>query len=199
MGEFDIAQTIYGLVFGGFFGFLIGLATFRFCQNRGSSFTGGIGFISCTLVGSMFGILGAAPTALLFILFAKFSEPFEHQSNKGDSRFLKSMGCLAVFSVGIFLFFAACLGFVYMEGKKLVGPESNFFDTIKAGTEKLEKENTFRSFRTFRSKDGRTLEGRIIAVEGSRVKIERKDGKTFETSIDIYSEPDQQFIRSSFP
>lgn len=54
-----------------------------------------------------------------------------------------------------------------------------------------------REYRVFTANDGRTIEARVLAVEGGRVRIERRDGQIFESPIEIYSQSDQSFIREA--
>jgi len=48
---------------------------------------------------------------------------------------------------------------------------------------------------TFTSNNGQKIQASIISVSNDKVKIKRKDGQTFTTSISIYSDQDKEYIR----
>lgn len=51
-------------------------------------------------------------------------------------------------------------------------------------------------FRTFQDQRGNTIRARLIAFDGTKVTIEREDGQTFANPVTIYSEADQEYIRT---
>ena len=51
-------------------------------------------------------------------------------------------------------------------------------------------------YRQFTDNQGRTIEARVLHVQGDRVTIQRSDGRQFTVAISIFSEADQQYIRS---
>jgi len=51
-------------------------------------------------------------------------------------------------------------------------------------------------YRQFTDTQGRTIEARVLRVQGDRVTIQRSDGRQFTVAISIFSEADQQYIRS---
>ncbi len=53
-----------------------------------------------------------------------------------------------------------------------------------------------QEYRRFTDNQGRTIEARVLDVQGQRVRIERADGKQFTVQISIFSEADQQYIRN---
>jgi hypothetical protein len=49
-------------------------------------------------------------------------------------------------------------------------------------------------YRTFTDAEGRTIEARVIAYDGTRVTIERKDGQRFTVTSAIFDEKDQAYL-----
>lgn len=51
-------------------------------------------------------------------------------------------------------------------------------------------------YRDFKDQRGRTIQARVLRVSGDEVTIERSDGRQFTVSVSIFSQADQDFIRS---
>ncbi len=52
-------------------------------------------------------------------------------------------------------------------------------------------------YRTFTDNRGRTVEARVVRVDGDQVTIQRRDGKQFTVSVATFSPADQEFLRRS--
>jgi len=50
-------------------------------------------------------------------------------------------------------------------------------------------------YRTFTDSRGRTVQARVLDVDGDKVTIERRDGKSFTLAISAFSQADQDFLR----
>jgi len=50
-------------------------------------------------------------------------------------------------------------------------------------------------YRTFTDSRGRTVQARVLDVDGDEVTIERRDGKSFTLAISAFSQADQDFLR----
>ncbi|WP_309395963.1 hypothetical protein [Cerasicoccus maritimus] len=58
----------------------------------------------------------------------------------------------------------------------------------------MNADDTQSEYRIFTANDGRTMEAKIIDIDGDRITIERIDGQVFTTSISIYTEADIDYI-----
>jgi outer membrane protein assembly factor BamB len=50
--------------------------------------------------------------------------------------------------------------------------------------------------REFRDRQGRTIQARVLEVSGERVTIQRTDGRQFTVDVSVFSQADQDYIRS---
>jgi len=50
-------------------------------------------------------------------------------------------------------------------------------------------------FREFRDQRGRTVQARVVTVDGDQVTIQRRDGRQFTVAISVLSASDQEFLR----
>jgi outer membrane protein assembly factor BamB len=55
------------------------------------------------------------------------------------------------------------------------------------------------AYRTFTDSRGRTIQARVVRVQGDQVTIQRRDGKQYTVPMETFSSADQVFLRRSAP
>lgn len=66
---------------------------------------------------------------------------------------------------------------------------------LQASCTAQSREGEGGGYRTFTDSRGRTVEARVVRVDGDQVTIQRRDGKQFTVSIATFSSADQEFLR----
>ena len=211
----DSSAFQIGQIFGALFGAtvvacVLGGSAAVIAQRNGQTGFAVISFLACFSAGWIGGLILGVPVFLLFAGFSWVLEGFSesHQSSgkqvKGERSPVLFWG--VIFGLLVVVFCSAAGAFIF--GRK--APGEPFRDaSIRMVKEMIVKEESESSsqpkrlisetkMRTFESSDGRIMMAHLISFDGEMVEIVREDGRPFSTSISLFSEKDQNYIRSFF-
>ena len=104
-----------------------------------------------------------------------------------------------IFSIAVF---GAIAGFVLYAIELRLGDIYEKFDlpslvAIFGEPKGTDSQSKARTYRTYTAPDGRTISARIETFDGTWVTIVRKDGQRFTTTLEKFSEKDQEYIKAS--